>query len=44
MPPPRDERAFRRFAALLSASLLWKVAALFVFVLLAVKLAGGTGP
>jgi hypothetical protein len=39
-PSPAD-RAMRRYAAFLSASLLWKLAALVAFVVLAVKLSGG---
>jgi hypothetical protein len=41
--PPR-EAAVRRFALFWSVSTLWKVAALAGFLVLAVKLSGGTVP
>ena len=40
MSPPR-EAAVRRFSLLWGASVLWKVAALAVFLYVAVRLAGG---
>lgn len=43
MSPPRSIGAVRRFALLWGSSVLWKLAALVVFVVLAIRWTGGGG-